>query len=208
MDTYSGAKTAGQRKKDGTKTKELVIPPEIRYVKKRFRKGDYIFTGNEENINFYLLMSGSANVIYNAADGGALQIEHFTAPDFFGEIELLTDRREPLPIVASENCETWILSKEETMKWLRKDFDFCLRIMQRLCQKLYACTFRETERHFLPIRERLLLIFRQYERSGSLDSLTKADLCEQLGIPIRSLNRVIAQCSDVMVYEHKHFRKA
>ena len=70
MDTYSGAKTAGQRKR-WYKNKRARHTAGDPLCKKRFRKGDYIFTGNEENINFYLLMSGSANVIYNAADGGA-----------------------------------------------------------------------------------------------------------------------------------------
>jgi CRP-like cAMP-binding protein len=184
---------------------EYRIPSDVHYIRKRFKKGEFIFSGRETAVYFYLLVSGSANVVYPDREGEILQIAHFTAPDFFGEIELLTDNHEPLPVVASETCETLILSHADAMRWLKTDFTFCHYVLKRLAQKLYDCTYHRAERHFLPIRQRLLLVFSRYKAEGKLDTLTKSILCEEIGVPIRSLNRVIAQCSDVMIYEHKHF---
>ena len=188
------------------KKMNFTIPNDIFYIKKKYKSGEFIFSGQEENPNFYLLISGEAEVIYPEPGGEFLKIDHFKAPDFFGEIELLTNNRIPLPIVSSGGCETLIFSHAEAIRWMKKDFSFCRYVMERLAQKLYTCTYNRAEIHFLPIRQRLLLIYSRYKAEGRLNELTKQDLCAELGVPIRSLNRVIAQCSDIMVYEHKHFR--
>jgi len=184
------------------------IPSDVFYVKKKYKAGEFIFSGYEENPNFYLLTSGSVNVMYLDQRGDVLQLERLTAPDFFGEIELLSDHHVPLPIVAADNCETLVLARAEATRWLNEDLSFCHYIMKRMAEKFYRTVFIRAEGHFLTIRQRLLLTYNRYKAEGRLNELTKQELCEELGVPIRSLNRVIAQCSDVMIYEHKHFRPA
>ena len=105
----------------------------------------------------------------------------------------------PLPIVAADNCETLVLARAEATRWLNEDLSFCHYIMKRMAEKFYRTVFIRAEGHFLTIRQRLLLTYNRYKAEGRLNELTKQELCEELGVPIRSLNRVIAQCSDVMI---------
>ncbi len=144
--------------------------------------------------------------MFRNIDGENLRIYRYEAPDFFGEVELLTDYRQPLPIIAVEDCRVSVISAEETMKWLRTDFSFCLHVMRRLCEKMYDDMYSRTDQRFLTQKQRLLKAYQVYAGRNELETLTKQTLCEELGIPLRSLNRIIAQCSDTVVYEKKRFR--
>jgi len=182
------------------------IPDEIAHTERSFRRGESILSDLEENDSLYLLQSGAADVVFRNIDGENLRIYRYEAPDFFGEVELLTDYRQPLPIIAVEDCRVSVISAEETMKWLRTDFSFCLHVMRRLCEKMYDDMYSRTDQRFLTQKQRLLKAYQVYAGRNELETLTKQTLCEELGIPLRSLNRIIAQCSDTVVYEKKRFR--
>jgi len=182
------------------------IPEGIVYTKRAFRHGEYILSDLAENDSLYLLKSGAADVVFRNIDGENLRIYRYEAPDFFGEVELLTDYRQPLPIIAVGDCSVIVVSAQEAMKWLQSDFSFCLHMMRRLCEKMYDGMYSRIDQRFLTQKQRLLKVYETYRSRNELETLTKQALCDELGIPLRSLNRVIAQCSDTVVYEKKHFR--
>lgn len=182
------------------------IPDGIAYTERFFRCGEYILSDLEESNSLYLLRSGAADVVFRNTDGENLRIYRYEAPDFFGEVELLTDNRQPLPIVAVRDCRVSVVPAAGAMKWLEADFPFCLHVMRRLCEKMYDDMYSRTDQRFLTQKERLLKAYKRHLNKNDLHMLTKQALSEELGIPMRSLNRVIAQCSDMVAYENRRFR--
>lgn len=182
-------------------------PPPVPYRELVFPAGSSILSGLEESDSLFLLTAGTADVLYWGLDGESMRIYRYTAPDLFGEVELLTGRRQPLPIEAAEDCTVLRVAREEALRWLEMDFSFCRSLLERLCEKLYDNMYCRTEQRYLTQRQRYLLAIQRHDRAGTLHALTKASLCQELGVPLRSLNRVIAQCWDQVCFEKGRFRR-
>lgn len=187
---------------------DYTVPKDLRCSHRTFGSGEYILNGLEENNSLYLLTEGSADVVFRYEDGEDIRVYRYTAPDFFGEIELLSDRRQPLPVIAAAECRVAVIPKQDALIWLRRDFEFAQYVMKRLCEKMYDNMYKRTELRFMTQRQRLLLSLMRHRSAGDLERLSKSELCAELGIPLRSLNRVIAQCADKVVYKNKHFHSA
>lgn len=185
---------------------DFIIPDGIAYFERTFRRGEAILSDLEESDSLYILRSGAADVVFRNIDGENLRIYRYEAPDFFGEVELLTGYHQPMPVVAVDDCRVDVVPAVAAMKWLKEDFPFCLHMMRRLCEKMYDDMYSRTDQRFLTQKQRLLKAYERYAAKNELQTLTKQTLSEELGIPMRSLNRVIAQCADTVAYENKHFR--
>lgn len=73
--------------------KQLLSPPaDLPRVEKQFRRGQIILEPTRENSFFHILIAGEADVCYQSENGEVLSMYTYRAADFFGEIELLSDR--------------------------------------------------------------------------------------------------------------------
>lgn len=61
----------------------------------------------------YLLVRGSARVELALPDGDAKVVARLTAPDYFGEIALLTGERRSASVFAESDCACWRLDRDE-----------------------------------------------------------------------------------------------
>ena len=181
------------------------LPPPVSYREESFPAGSDILSGLDSNDSLFLLTAGVADVIYWGLDGESMRIYRYRAPDLFGEVELLTGRSQPLPVVAAEDCTVLRIQRGEALRWMERDFSFCRGLMERLCEKLYDNMYCRTEQRYLTQRQRYLLAIKRHARQGTLSAVTKASLCQELAIPLRSLNRVVAQCREQVRYEKGKF---
>ena len=186
----------------------FTVPSNISYKRVRYREGEEISWSLEDAPNLFLLEEGSADVIFYGDDDETMRIYRYSAPDILGEVEVLTDQRSQLEILAVTDCTVLKISKEEALKWMRQDFNLCLSIMRRLCRKLMDGTDSRLDLRFKNTKERYMESMRRHEEDGSLKELTKKQLCEELCIPLRSLNRIVAQCRDQFVFRDGHFEKS
>lgn len=173
-----------------------------------YPRGSYILSDLEENNNFFILTEGVADVMYFGSDGESMRICRYLPVDFFGEIEMLTEHRQPMPVIAVQDCRVLRLPHREVLRWMEQDFDFCRHILSRMCEKLLRGMTGRTQMRYLTQRQRYLLAMESHAKAGELPSLTKEALCQELSIPLRSLNRIIAQCADRFCYRNRGFEKA
>lgn len=181
------------------------VPKGVRAVERTFAAGETIMRDYEEYLGLYLLLEGTGEVMFRDENGELLRISHYAAPDLFGEIELLSDRRQSTFIMAESFCRVLIIPANDAMHWLRQDFSFCRAVMQRMAEKLHDITLRYGDMCFLDQKERYLRAVRRHATRGDLETVTKTGLCEELGMPRRSLNRIVAQCTDTVIYKERHF---
>lgn len=183
------------------------IPKDIHFQDLFFPKGSHILSDLEENNHFFILTEGAADVMYYGPDGESMRIYRYLPVDFFGEIEMLTDHRQPMPVIATQDCHVLRLSHTEVLRWMERDFDFCRHILSRMCEKLLCGMTGRTQMRYLTQRQRYLLAMDSHAKAGELSLLTKEALCQELSIPLRSLNRIIAQCSHRFHYENGVFHQ-
>lgn len=174
----------------------LRVPPGIPSRRVEYPAGAEVLWGMEENSSLLLLEAGTVDLVFCGPEGESLRIFRYTAPDLLGEVEVLTDRRQQLQIVAVEPSVLIEVPRAGALRWMEQDFSFCLQVMRRLCEKLMDDTGSRIDCRYRTCRERYLAAMAEHCRRGTLAGLTKAELCEELGVPLRSLNRVIAQCAD------------
>ena len=184
-----------------------VLPEDIHFQAFSFPKGSYILSDLEENNYFFILTDGAADVMYFGPDGESMRIYRYHPVDFFGEIEMLTEQRQPMPVIAAEDCRVLRLSHAEVLRWMERDFCFCRHILSRMCEKLLCGMTGRTQMRYLTQRQRYLLAMDSHVKAGDLALLTKETLCQELSIPLRSLNRIIAQCTDRFLCEKGRFRQ-
>lgn len=173
--------------------KQLLSPPaDLPRVEKQFRRGQIILEPTRENSFFHILIAGEADVCYQSENGEVLSMYTYRAADFFGE-----DRTAVRPAAAAAGAGPQRLpgaaaAPGRPAGMAHRDFAFTRAVLKRLCEKLLEGSQARARLTLLPIRERYLLAVRRHRDMGDLDRLTKAQLCEELGVPLRSLNRVAA----------------
>lgn len=182
------------------------IPDGVRYVEKTLKLGDYIMEPSEENHYLYILVSGRAGVYNECADGESVLLYEYRAVDFFGEFEIFTDIRTPMTVKAKSECSVYMVEKSEVLKWLQLDFEFTLFFLNRICMKTLDLSYEHIRVAKLSIRERYVYSIKSHVERGDLPQLTKERLMEEVKTPIRSLNRIIAECSDFITFEHREFQ--
>lgn len=171
-----------------------------------FSKGEHILSDLEENHFFFLLLEGAADVMYFGPDGESMRIYRYLPVDFFGEIEMLTDHRQPMPVIAAQDCRVLRIPHRDVLTRMERDPALSRHMMERMCEKLLFSVTGRTQTRYLTQRQRYLLAMESYRREGGLDTLTKEALCQELSVPLRSLNRIVAQCSDRFIFEGGRFR--
>ena len=88
---------------------------------------------------------------------------------------------------------------------VRKDPDFSLFLLKKMSEKLIKNTGKRTELRYLSGKERYLKAMDRHRLIGDLATLTKKQLCYETSLPLRSLNRIIRDCSDTYQYKNRGF---
>ncbi len=177
-----------------------------RYIEKQYKKGDYILTSFDKNSSFFIVISGSCTVTNQDISGELLSVHKHEMGSFFGESEIVSPDKSPLLVVANEDCHLAIFSKSWFIDKIKNDFEFCFFLIKRLTEGMYSSTNKRTALRFHTIKERYLITIKNAYDNDRLRFLTKKEVAEQVDAPIRSLNRVVSQCYDIIEYKNKKFK--
>jgi CRP-like cAMP-binding protein len=164
------------------------------FTYKKYKKGSHIILPNEENNYLYILTKGIAEVYRENHLGSMISLHIYEAVSFFGELEVFNTEIKTLGVIAKTECETIIIHKRDVYRWMREDFDFTFFIIEQLTARLISSSDIVTKLSLLTVRDRILCSIYTHYKIGDLNSLTKQKLSSEVCVPIRSLNRSIAQC--------------
>jgi len=84
-----------------------------------------------------ILLSGEAELIYYADDGKKYQLETISAPDLFGELNLISGAASPFNLVALSPCQALLL-KDSTLAGLLRDYPDLARDFSKLIERREA----------------------------------------------------------------------
>lgn len=182
-------------------------PDEIkeRFIIKKFKKGTKIVQQGSEAKHFHILLKGS-NKIYRTSVLGTNYLQLVIDPEeVYGEIELSNNKPSICTVEALSDCEILIVSRETYIKWLEKDFNFSMFIINKLSDKLYSKIEKSSIDVFYYLEYKFIrLILKLYNKNKSYNiCVSKELIAEELAASIRSINRVINKLKEKNILEYK-----
>jgi CRP-like cAMP-binding protein len=106
-----------------------------RMVVRNYKPGDVIVTQGQGGEGFFIVTSGSAEVVRRRADGEMIVVNNFGPTDFFGELALLDDGPRTATITAKEPTNCLVLVRWDFMAVVRDDADMAVTILMELAHR-------------------------------------------------------------------------
>ena len=107
-----------------------------RFKERTYAKGEAIVNQGTMGICLFILESGRADVIYDAADGDRTVVNQLGSTDFFGELSLLDDAPRTASVVATEDAKCLVLAQLDFMDALREDADIPIVMLREMARRL------------------------------------------------------------------------
>jgi CRP/FNR family transcriptional regulator, cyclic AMP receptor protein len=107
-----------------------------RFKERAYAKGEAIVNQGTMGIGLFILESGRADVIYDAADGDRTVVNQLGPTDFFGELSLLDDAPRTASVVATEDAKCLVLAQLDFMDALREDADIPIVMLREMARRL------------------------------------------------------------------------
>ncbi len=172
------------------------VPEHIKkeFIYKRYHKGGSIVLPDEANDYLYILIEGKAEVYSQSYSGSYISLYLFESYSCFGEVEIFNNKFKTLGVIARTECETISVNKDAVIEWIKADINFTLYLVEQLSEKLIHSTNTTAKLSLLTVKDRVLDSIYIHHKIGDLDRLTKEKLSCEVCVPVRSLNRSIAQC--------------
>lgn len=171
---------------------------ELEIKTKTFKKGEWIAQQGDTVKALYILLKGSVKAEMLSESGSVLNIETIHAPNPLAPAFLFAENNQfPVDVVALENVEIILISKESIMKQLAHNEKFLQGFM----------TFNSNRVHFLSERLKLLatktikgklaqyILARTKNMAFTMD-MNQTTLAEYFGVTRPSLSRSIAEMID------------
>lgn len=166
------------------------------FIHKKHNKGSSIVLPDESNNYLYILIKGKAEVYSQSYSGSYISLYLFESYSCFGEVEIFNNQFKTLGVIAKTDCETISIDKNAVAEWIKADINFTLYLVGQLSEKLIHSSNTIAKLSFLTVKDRVLDSIYIHYKIGDLDKLTKEKLSYEVCVPMRSLNRSIAQCMD------------
>ena len=117
---------------DPAEFSEVVTQIETR----RFRKNQIVLLEEETTSFIYVVFSGKVRVVHEGEAGGERILAVHKRGDIFGEMALLDSRTAPATVIAMEEAEIGLISRETFQKLFLKNEKSLLQLIAILCRRL------------------------------------------------------------------------
>jgi CRP-like cAMP-binding protein len=111
-----------------------------RFITREYQTGDYIVTQGKGGAGMFTIVTGSAEAVIESPDGEKTTVNTFGPTDFFGEIALLDSGPRTASVIATQDTECLILSREDFVALLKNDADMGIVIAEELANRLRKIT--------------------------------------------------------------------
>lgn len=179
-------------------------------VRRKFSKGETLFSEGEEATGFYLLVSGSVKMCRLSADGRE-KVLHFVKPrETFAEAAFFGDGTYPAEARAQAAGEALYIPRNGFLELLGGNPNFTLNLVVSLSLMLRQFVRQIEELSFADVTSRLasFLVRRSVEKSSSYGGITyidlgikKGELASRLGTASETISRTLRKLKDEGIIE-------
>lgn len=179
-------------------------------VRRKFKKGESLFSEGDEATGFYLLVSGSIKLCRLSHDGRE-KVLHFVQPrETFAEAAFFGDGKYPAEARALAPGEVLYLPKTGFIELMGRNPNFTLNLVISLSLMLRQFARQIEELSFADVTSRLasFLVRRAEEKSASFGGITyidlgvkKGELASRLGTASETISRTLRKLKDEGIIE-------
>jgi CRP/FNR family transcriptional regulator len=167
---------------------------------KSYKKGENIFTENEQATGLYAVASGRVK-IYKLSPDGREQILHIFGPgEVFGEAPVFAGKRFPASADAMDESRVLFFQREALISLIQKNPSIALNMLAVLSIRLRRFTSLIDDLSLKEVPGRLakhLLYMKQEHNTYELDlGITKGQLASLLGTIPETLSRILTKMVD------------
>ena len=176
------------------------------YEEHFFPAGSVILDARSQTRLIYYVKSGYASLQVYTSDLRPGAWFPFSDGDFIGVIEAFSSYSYPVAdIYALTDC---VIQTAE-IRILKERLEYDTKLAQMLLNNM-AEQMMVNDRWILihntsTLLEHAIVSIATHYQKGSLDTLTKTRLSNELSAPKRSFNRALAEMKDMVIYKDKHF---
>lgn len=159
----------------------------------RFERGELVAAAGEPVNSLTVVASGRLKLTQTSRSGREQVLRTLEAGEFYGELALFTDARYEGDLVAMEETEACLISREAVQAILRAHHDVALRLVAALAQRLAGAEQLIGDLGLRDVGQRLAAELLRLSREGQGGSLRLAvpwaEMALRLGTTPESLSR-------------------
>ncbi|MBN1907123.1 MAG: Crp/Fnr family transcriptional regulator [Deltaproteobacteria bacterium] len=170
-----------------------------------YKKGESIFTENEQATGLYAVASGRVK-IYKLSPDGREQILHIFGPgEVFGEVPVFAGKRFPASADAMDESRVLFFQREALISLIQKNPLIAMNMLAVLSMRLRRFTSLIDDLSLKEVPGRLakhLLYMKKEHGNSELDlGITKGQLASLLGTIPETLSRILTKMVDQGIIE-------
>ncbi|MDO9556208.1 MAG: Crp/Fnr family transcriptional regulator [Coriobacteriia bacterium] len=178
---------------------DLVILAEMMTFK-RYAKGAFILTQNEQGVAMYFLVSGRVKVSLASPEGKELALNYLEAPAHFGEMSLVDAEPRSADVIAVTDVEAFALDARDLSSAIQLQPRLALALIGTLSRRVREMISRLEDMAFHDATHRVMRVLlnvatASYESSGVpiIEGLTHYEIATLAGTSRETASRVISQ---------------
>ncbi len=105
-------------------------------VDRRYRRGQTIFTKDDEGSSMMAVLSGRVRIGAMSPEGKEITLNMISAGEVFGEMALLDGKPRSADATAFEDVHLLVIERRHFVPYLEGDKDLALRLLTVLCERL------------------------------------------------------------------------
>jgi len=104
--------------------------------KRRYSRGSIVLHKDEVGDETYLIMTGKVKVIVTHTDGKEIILNILKSGDFFGEMAVFDNMPRSATVVAEEDCELLIISRENIENQIKRNPQIAFKLLSDMSRRL------------------------------------------------------------------------
>ncbi|MBI1919826.1 MAG: Crp/Fnr family transcriptional regulator [Geobacter sp.] len=185
-------------------------------VRKHFRKNQVVLVEEETENFMYLVYSGSVKVVQFQDQGVEQILTIHKRGDFFGEMALLDGKTAPATVIAMEESEIGLLSKDDFSRHVLGNEDAFRQVITALCERLREAWFMIRVMGFSDAESRVSAVLDHLARlHGVKDArgtllplkLTHKEIADYASISRETVTRLLGRLTregEIEILENRH----
>lgn len=182
---------------------------EVRY----FHPGETVCDQGGDMVYVYILIAGELAVERKLSDGKMFRLAMLLPGDVIGDIEISLGMPFINQVETTRESTLLAIDKQRFKKWVINSPAFLRRLNDQLANKLFQQGRKTLENSFYSMQQKLLAYFYEALRHADFQKkpvyeliATREEIARQLGVAVRSVNRIMKILKDEKLFVVKKGR--
>jgi len=179
------------------------------WVLREYKAGALICNQGEKSDYLSIIVSGIADVYYEAENGGKYSQAVIEKGQFIGEFEIFDKKPYICSVQALTDLKLLQIKREYFLRWLAEDKRICFYLAKYACHQFYLFSHKAGTNALYPLKTRLCNYLISASRKGEKEPdgirlrINKEKLSEELAVTARSVHRILQALKSKNIIETK-----